>query len=343
MSEVMKVAIMTDIGKMEFIEKPIPKQQKNEVLVKLEYVGICGSDVHYFENGRIGDFIVEPPFVLGHEAAGTVVAVGDEVTNLNIGDRVALEPGTTCGNCEFCRQGKYNLCADVVFFATPPVDGVFQEFVAHEAAKCFKLPENVSSLEGAMIEPLAIGFHAAKQGRAEIGQTAVVFGAGCIGLVSLLALKAKGVSKVYVADVLDNRLEKALELGADGVINIKKEDVVERLSCEGIDLVIDTSGSEAAVNQGVTILKKGGNIVLVGYSASGYSNLLTSRITNKELTINTVFRYRHAYPVAIAAVAAGKVPLNDLVSDVFNFDDLQNAMEQCINHKDKIVKAAVKL
>ncbi len=339
----MNVAVMTDIGKMEYTQKAIPQQKDNEVLVKLEYVGICGSDIHYFESGRIGDFVVDPPFVLGHEAAGIVVEVGKDVKHLNVGDRVALEPGTTCGSCEFCRKGSYNLCPDVVFFATPPVDGVFQEYVAHEAAKCFKLPDNVTSLEGAMIEPLAIGFHAAKQGNAEVGQTAVVFGAGCIGLVSLLALKASGVSKVYVADVLDNRLEKAKELGADIVINSTKNDVIELLKGEGIDLAIDTSGSEIAVNTAIRVVKKGANIVLVGYSSSGSSNLLTSIVTNKELTINTVFRYRHCYPVAIAAVADGKVPLKKLVSDIFDFDDLQNAMEQCINHKDRIVKSAVKL
>ncbi len=343
MKENMKVSIMTEIKKLEYTERPIPQQKDNEVLVKLEYVGICGSDIHYYEKGRLGDFIVETPFVLGHEASGTVVAIGKDVKHLSVGDRVALEPGTTCGDCEYCRKGKYNLCPDVVFFATPPVDGVFQEYVAHEAAMCFKLPNNVTTLEGAMIEPLAIGFHASKQGNAEIGQTAVVFGAGCIGLVSLMALKAKGVAKVFVADILDNRLEKALELGADGVINMKNEDISERLAGEGIDLVIETSGNETAVNHGVTVLKKGGNLVLVGYSASGSTNLLTSRVINKELNINTVFRYRHAYPVAIAAVASGKVPLNKLVSDIFDFDDLQNAMEQCINRKDSIVKAAVKL
>ena len=215
----MKVAVMTDIGKMAFVERDIPVPKSNEVLVKLEYVGICGSDMHYYETGAIGNFVVKPPFVLGHEPGGTVIEVGSDVKHLKVGDRVALEPGKTCGHCEFCRQGKYNLCPDVIFFATPPVDGVFQEYVAHEADLCFKLPENVSTMEGALIEPLAVGFHAANQGGAHIGQTAVVMGAGCIGLVSMMALKAEGVSRVYVVDIMEKRLQKALELGADGVIN----------------------------------------------------------------------------------------------------------------------------
>ena len=193
---------MEGIGKMGFEQRPIPVPKDNEVLVKVEYVGICGSDLHYYEQGRIGDYIVKPPFVLGHESGGTVVAVGKDVTHLKAGDRVALEPGKTCGKCEFCKTGRYNLCPDVVFFATPPVDGVFQEYVAHEADLCFKLPDNVSTLEGALIEPLAVGFHAAKQGNAHFGQTAVVTGAGCIGLVSMMALKALGVTEVYVVDIM---------------------------------------------------------------------------------------------------------------------------------------------
>ena len=153
MGKMMKTAVMLGIGKMGFEEREIPVPKDNEVLVKLEYVGICGSDLHYYETGAIGDYVVEPPFVLGHEPGGTVVEVGKNVKHLKAGDRVALEPGKTCGHCEFCKTGNYNLCPDVVFFATPPVDGVFQEYVAHEADLCFKLPDNVSTMEGALIEP----------------------------------------------------------------------------------------------------------------------------------------------------------------------------------------------
>ena len=147
MEGTMKTAVMTGISQVEIMQRPIPVPADNEVLVKVEYVGICGSDLHYYESGRIGNFIVEPPFVLGHEAGGTVVEVGAGVTNLKAGDRVALEPGKTCGHCEHCKGGKYNLCEDVIFFATPPVDGVFQEYVAHEAGLCFKLPDNMSTME----------------------------------------------------------------------------------------------------------------------------------------------------------------------------------------------------
>ena len=343
----MKAAVMLGIGKMGFEERDIPKVKENEVLVKLEYVGICGSDLHYYETGAIGDYVVEPPFVLGHEPGGTVVEVGKNVKNLKVGDRVALEPGKTCGHCEFCKTGRYNLCPDVVFFATPPIDGVFQEYVAHEAALCFKLPDNVSTLEGALIEPLAVGFHAAIQGDAHLGQRVVVMGAGCIGLVSMMALKARGVSEVYVVDIMEKRLDKALELGATGVINGAKEDVLERVNeltdGAGMDLVIETAGTEITTRQAIHMAKKGSNIVLVGYSKSGEMTLPMSLVLDKELTFKTVFRYRHIYPMAIDAVAAGKVNLKGIITDIFGLDEVQKAMDYSMNNKADIVKAVIRI
>ena len=343
----MKVAVMLGTGKMGFEERDIPKAKDDEVLVKLEYVGICGSDLHYYETGAIGDYVVEPPFVLGHEPGGTVVEVGKNVKHLKVGDRVALEPGKTCGHCEFCKTGRYNLCPDVVFFATPPVDGVFQEYVAHEADLCYKLPDNVSTLEGALIEPLAVGFHAAIQGDAHLGQRAVVMGAGCIGLVSMMALKARGVSEVYVVDIMEKRLQKALELGATGVINGAEEDVLERVKeltdGAGMDLVIETAGTEITTRQAIHMAKKGSNIVLVGYSKSGEMTLPMSLVLDKELTFKTVFRYRHIYPMAIDAVAAGKVNLKGIVTDVFGLDKVQKAMDYSVNNKADIVKAVIRI
>ncbi len=347
MNGTMKVAVMTGVGKIAYTEREIPQVKADEVLVKLEYVGICGSDMHYYETGRIGDYIVKPPFVLGHEPGGTVVEVGSAVTHLKVGDRVALEPGKTCGKCEFCKTGRYNLCPDVVFFATPPVDGVFQEYVAHEAALCFKLPDNVDTMSGALMEPLAVGFHAAIQGGAHLGQTAIVFGAGCIGLVSMMALKAEGVTDVYVVDIMQKRLDKALELGATGVINSKEEDVIEAMKRitlgAGFDLAIECAGTEITTRTAVDVVKKGANIVLVGYSKSGEMTLPVSKILDKELTIKTVFRYRHIYPIAIKAVADGKINLKGIVSDVFDFDHVQEAMDKSVKDKSNIVKSVIKI
>ncbi len=343
----MKTAVMLGVGKMGFEEREIPKAKDDEVLVKLEYVGICGSDLHYYETGAIGNYVVEPPFVLGHEPGGTVVEVGKNVKHLKVGDRVALEPGKTCGHCEFCRTGRYNLCPDVVFFATPPVDGVFQEYVAHEADLCFKLPENVSTMEGALIEPLAVGFHAAMQGGARAGQTAVVMGSGCIGLVTMMALKSMGVSKVYVVDIMEKRLEKALELGADGVINGSEKDaageIMRLTGGRGCDLAVETAGTQITTIQTIHMTKKGGTIVLVGYSKSGEMTLPMSLALDKELTFKTIFRYRHIYPMAIDAVAPGKVNLKGIVTEVFSLDEVQKAMDLSVKNKADIVKAVIKI
>ncbi|GMO53656.1 MAG: NAD(P)-dependent alcohol dehydrogenase [Termitinemataceae bacterium] len=343
----MKRAVMLGIGKMGYDEVPIPKVAKGEVLVKLDCVGICGSDMHYYESGRIGDYIVKPPFVLGHESGGVVVEVGEGVKSLKAGDKVALEPGKTCGHCYFCTHGQYNLCKDVVFFATPPVDGVFAEYVAHPESLCFKLPDNMDTMEGALIEPLAVGFHAANQGEPHPGQKAIVFGAGCIGLVSMMALKASGVSTVYVVDIMEKRLQKAVELGATGTINPKNEDLVKR-SLEltdgmGFDLAIETAGTEITTRQAIAAVRKGANIVLVGYSKSGEMNLPMSIALDKELTFKTIFRYRHIYPMAIEAVAAGKVNLKGIVTNIFDFDDIQKAMDDSVNNKADIVKSVVRI
>lgn len=347
MEGTMKTAVMTAIEEVEIQRRPIPVPKEDEVLVKIEYVGICGSDLHYYESGRIGSFIVKPPFVLGHEAGGTVVEVGSRVKNLKVGDRVAMEPGKTCGTCEHCRQGKYNLCEDVIFFATPPVDGVFQEYVAHEADLCFKLPDHVSTMEGALIEPLAVGMHAANQGGAHLGQTAVVTGAGCIGLCTLLSLRAMGVSRIIVVDVMKNRLDKALELGADYVINGKEEDAAARImeltDGKGVDLGIETAGSQITAAQLIKAAKKGSVIVFVGYSASGEMTLPIGMALDKELTFKTVFRYRNIYPMAIEAVAGGRIDIKNIVTHYFELDDIKNALDSCVHDKAGIVKGVIRV
>lgn len=343
----MRVAVMTGIKEIELTERGIPKPKEDEVLVRVEYVGVCGSDLHYYEAGGIGANIVKPPFVLGHEAGGRVVETGSKVTNLKVGDRVALEPGKTCGKCEFCKTGRYNLCPDVIFFATPPIDGVFQDYVAHPADLCFKIPDNMDTMEAALIEPLAVGFHAARQGNAKAGQTAVVTGAGCIGLVSMMALKAMGVTKVIVVDVMKKRLDKALELGAAAVVNGKDKDTVDEImrltDGKGADLVIETAGTEITARQAIHFTKKGATIVLVGYSATGEMTLPLGLALDKELEFKTVFRYRHIYPLAIEAVAAGKVNLKGIVTNIFPLDEVREAMKQSVENKADIVKSVIKV
>ncbi|MDC7236137.1 MAG: NAD(P)-dependent alcohol dehydrogenase [Sphaerochaetaceae bacterium] len=347
MNKEMKVAVMEGIGKIGYINRKIQEPKNNEVLVKIEYVGICGSDLHYYEHGSIGNYVVEPPFVLGHEASGVVTKIGKDVDNLKIGDRVALEPGITCGKCEFCKTGRYNLCPDVVFFATPPIDGVFSEYTTHPSDLCFKLPENVSSINGALIEPLAVGFHAADQGGAKVGQKAIIFGAGCIGLMTLLALQSYGLNDITVVDILNNRLEQAKKLGATHVVNSLDKDYLDQFNeitqNKGYDIAFETAGTEITTRLSIQVLKKGSNLVCVGYSKNGEMILPMSLLLDKEITIKTVFRYRHVYPKAIEAVASGKINPSDVVTNIFEFDDIQNAMDKSVEDKANIVKSVIRI
>ncbi len=347
MKNEMKVSIMDGIGKTSYQMREIPTPKDDEVLIKIQYVGICGSDLHYYEHGRIGNYIVEPPFVLGHEASGVVTKLGKNVNSLKVGDRVALEPGKTCGKCEFCRTGRYNLCSDVVFFATPPVDGVFSEYATHPQSLCFKLPENVDPINGALIEPLAVGFHAADQGGAKAGQKAVIFGAGCIGLMTLLALKAYGLTNITVVDILENRLKQAKKMGATHVVNSLDKDFKDQFNeitdNKGFDIAFETAGSEVTTRVSIEVLKKGSHLVCVGYSKTGEMNLPMSLLLDKEITINTVFRYRHVYPKAIEAVASGMIDPSLVVTDIFDFDDVQNAMDKSVEDKANIVKSVIKI
>ena len=285
--------------------------------------------------------------MLGHECAGTVVAVGEDVTNLKAGDRVALEPGITCGTCEFCKSCRYNLCPDVVFLATPPVQGCYEQYIAFPENMCFKLPENMSTLEGCLIEPLSVGFYAANQGEVGTGDVAVILGAGCIGLVTLLACKAHGAGQIIVADLVDARLEKARELGAAAVINSGKTDLLEEVrrltNGRGADVVFETAGSAATIAQTPFLVRRGGTITLVGIAAQEEINYNFAQIMDKEATIKSVFRYRNIYPKAIAAVASGAIDIKRIVTHEFDLEHIQEAFGEAINNKTDLVKAVIKV
>ena len=347
--EMQKGAYMQGTDKMILKEIPVPETKEKEVLVQIEYVGICGSDVHYFHTGCCGSYKVDlsQDFMLGHECAGTVVKVGEGVKDLKVGDRVALEPGITCGKCEFCKSGHYNLCPDVVFLATPPVQGCYEQFIAFPEDMCFKLPDNVSTLEGCLIEPLSVGFHAANQGEVGVGDTVMILGSGCIGLVTMLACKAHGAGQIIVADLVDARLEKAKELGATAVINSKNTDVfkeVERLTNgRGADVVFETAGSPVTIAQTPFLVRRGGTITLVGLASQEEITYNFAQIMDKEAPIKSVFRYRNIYPKAIAAVSSGAIDVKKIVTHEFDLDHIQEAFDEAVNNKTDLVKAVIKV
>lgn len=347
--EMMKGAFMRGLDNMIIKEIPKPKASKGNVVVSLEYIGVCGSDVHYYHSGRVGAYEVDlsQDYMLGHEAAGTVVEVGEGVTHLKVGDRVCLEPGVVDGTCEFCKEGKYNLCPDVQFLATPPVPGCNAEFIDFPADYCFKLPENMSTKEGALIEPLSVGFHAANQANVGVGESVVILGAGTIGMTTLLSCKAHGAGKIIVADLIPAKLELAKKMGADVVINSAEQDVFEEVkkatNGEGAEKVFETAGSEVTIKQTPFLVKRGGTVCLVGLSVKPEISYNFAQVMDKELTITSVFRYRNIFPKAIAAVAKGAIDVTPLVTHEFDFAQINEAYQEALNNKTDALKVVLKL
>ena len=339
-----KTFYMTELEKLEVGEAPMPKIGPDDVMIKIQSVGVCGSDLHYYRTGAIGDFVVKFPFVLGHEAAGVVCETGANVTNLKVGDRVCMEPGVPCMKCEECLTGHYNLCKDVKFWATPPYDGVLSEYVAHPAAFTFKIPDNMSFTEGALVEPLAIGLHACNTGNVKLGQTVAIVGAGCIGLVTLLAAKAYGATRIIVGDVLDKRLEKARELGAI-TVNTKEEDFAAKVMAltngRGADVSIDCAGFSATVDACLSSTKPAGMVIIVGLGADRVDGFNTSLMSTRELTVKSIFRYRNLYPTAINAIADGRINVGAIVSHRFKFDDTIDAFATCTRDIKNVVKGVI--
>lgn len=336
--------VLTKLNTLELQTVPMPRAKAGEIVIKLETVGVCGSDVHYYQKGAIGDFKVEFPFILGHECAGIVVETGEGVHKLKIGDRVALEPGVPCGKCEMCRTGHYNLCPDVQFLATPPYDGCLMKYIAFPAEYAFKLPDHMSPEQGALVEPMAIGMNAAFTGGVKTGDTVVVFGAGCIGLVTMLAAKAAGATKVIVSDVIPLRLEKALELGADSVINSKEQNVVEevkRLTGMGPDVVLDCAGFSETIRAAVQIAKPAATIVVVGMGTDEINGVPLGPISAKELKITSIFRYKNMYPRTISAIADGKIKVDGIVTKRFTFDQTAEAFASAAKDAVSTVKNVI--
>ncbi|MGI6072334.1 MAG: NAD(P)-dependent alcohol dehydrogenase [Lachnospiraceae bacterium] len=342
-----KAAVLTQLQTIKIQDYDAHDPGPDEVAVHPEYVGVCGSDVHFFEHGCIGSCKVTYPFILGHECAGTVTAVGSNVTDLKVGDRVVIEPGIPCGTCDFCRHGRYNICRTVKFLSTPPYDGVLRESFNHPAAFTYKLPDNVSTLEGALIEPLSVGLYAARRGEVRPGMKVAILGGGCIGLMTLLACKSAGASRIVVSDLFENRLETAKMLGATGTFNPKTDGDNNAFrdkftDGEGFDVVFETAGSKVTANQTGYLMKRGGMIVMVGNIIEEVPFSFRNMYLN-EGEVRSVFRYTNTFPEAIEQIAAGRINVKNIASDIFDFADIRSAFDKAMNEKAVIVKAIIRL
>ncbi|XP_018339709.1 PREDICTED: sorbitol dehydrogenase-like [Trachymyrmex septentrionalis] len=328
-------AILYGINDLRLENTSIEEPEDNEVLLEMGCVGICGSDIHYLVNGRIGNFIVKKPMILGHESSGTVAKLGKNVTNLKVGDRVAIEPGVPCRICTHCKEGRYNLCKDVVFCATPPVHGNLRRFYKHAADFCFKLPDHVSLEEGALLEPLSVGVHACKRGEVGISSKVLILGAGPIGLVTLLVAKAMGAKKIVITDILQSRLNIAKKLGADVTYLVQKdrseEDTVADIHAifEGEpNRTIDASGAQSSIRLAILATKSGGVIVLVGMGAPEVQIPLINALI-REVDIRGVFRYVNDYGDALELISSGKIDVKSLVTHNYKLEETKQAFETC--------------
>ena len=341
----MKAARMYGIRDIRIDDIPQPEIGADDALIAIKATGICGSDVHYYTHGKIGRYVVEAPFVLGHECAGIVEEVGENVTNVKPGDRVAVEPGVPCRTCTFCKQGKYHLCRDVVFLATPPYGGSFQEFMPHAADFLFPLADEVSLPEAAMVEPLSTGMQTVRRSGLKLGDRVFIAGMGPIGLATLQAFLAGGAGAVYVSDVDDERLKLAKEFGAAKAFDAGDENLSEELRdlTEGFgpEITVETAGSVEATKLVADAVRPGGVAVLVGLAPEATVPFNVLDIIDKEIDVRGVFRYSNTYPAALSLIARGAVDVKRMITAEYALEDASRAMADVADRKPGIIKAVV--
>ncbi|KAK4497371.1 hypothetical protein PRZ48_011822 [Zasmidium cellare] len=339
-----KAFVLNSIKNVEIKDHPVPQiKDPYDVLVHVSQTGICGSDVHYWQRGRIGPYVLTDPMVLGHESSGVVVSVGQSVTDLQPGDKVAMEPGVPCRRCEYCRKGSYHLCTSMVFAATPPHDGTLAKYYVNASDFCYKLPENMDLEEGAMVEPVSVAVAIAKTADLKAGQTVIVMGCGPIGILCQAVAKAWGAKKVVGIDITQSRLDLAKRYGADetylpprpaeGVSPMDHaQATAQRLKDDlgfgdGADVVLECSGAEPCVQLGVFAAKPGGTIVQAGMGKEIVAFPITA-VCTQGLTLKGSIRYLPGcYPAAIDLISSGKINAKGLVTHRFKFDEAEEAFE----------------
>lgn len=324
--------------RLSFETRAVPRAQAGQVVVKIAANGICGSDVHFFREGRLGNFVVSRPYIPGHEASGVICEVGAGVTGFQDGDRVVVEPGVACGFCEYCKSGRYNLCPDVVFLSAPPIDGTFCDYVAIDAHFVFPIPAALGLEEAALVEPAAVAVHAVNRARFANGASGAIVGAGPIGLFALQAFKAAGGGRAVVLDVLDSRLQTAKELGADEVINTR---ACQEAPHDLADVVFETAGNNAATETLFALARPAGKVVQVGWTNTPVVPMDIAKLMEKEIDYVGVNRYANAYPAALQYLADGRIDAKKFITQRFPFDRADQAFEFARDNPEKAVKVLV--
>jgi L-iditol 2-dehydrogenase len=318
----MRAAVLIEPGRIEMEDRPIPKPGPGDVLVRVSSVGVCGSDTHYYRHGRIGNFVVDGPLVLGHEAAGTIVGVGESVDRKRVGERVSIEPQRPDPDSEETRRGLYNLCPHMRFYATPPVDGALCDYVTIGAGYAHRVPESVSDDAAALCEPLSVGIAAVRKAGVDGGSRVLITGAGPIGIMVAQVARANGATDIVISDPDESRREQARAFGATHVL----DPTVEPIGDLGVDAFIDASGAPRAIVDGIRAVRPAGTVVLVGSGAESME-LPTQLIQNRELVLTGVFRYANTWPTAIALVETGRVDLDAMVTAHFPLEKVAEALD----------------
>lgn len=340
----MKSAILMDKEKIVLEDAPVPEPSIDEVLIKMKSVGICGSDIHFYVDGRIGYHIAKPPFILGHEGSGEIVKVGSSVKDLKIGDRVTMEPGLPCGKCNYCMSGRYNLCYNMIFRSDPPIQGILSEYVVHKANFCFKFSDSVSYDEAALAEPLSVAVYAALRAEANPGKKAAILGAGPIGQMCLQVLKIFGVGEIIISDIEDYRLDIANNFGALYVVNSKKEnikDIILKNFKEGSDITFETAGTFETISDSIYITRKGGTVIQIANPPEAIIPYPLLMVLDKELKILGSYRYANCYPTVINILSSNKLNIKKLISHRFPFEKTDEAFKFAHYKKSESLKIVV--
>jgi L-iditol 2-dehydrogenase len=345
MENFMKAWVLYSAYDMRLEKRPVPVPKKGEALIKIKSVGICGSDVHFYKNGMIGDFIIKEPMILGHECSGEVVEVNDDRGILAIGDRVVIEPGVPCGKCEMCRLGRYNMCEDVFFMATPPDDGCFCEYVAWPIEYLYIMPEQMNYEMGALIEPFTCGLGAAKRSGVDYGDDCVILGAGPIGIMVAKALRVKGAGRIFISDVQDYRLEIAKAAGVTYPVNVLKGNLLDVVMRETNGkkamFAFETAGSPKTYADLVNYVRPGGTIVMQGMLQTYEIAMPMLRIVTHEINMISVFRYCNVYEQAIKLVADGRVELLSVITHRKGFDEIKKSFDMIVEGKEQTLKVMI--
>ena len=344
----MKVAVFTGIRGLEIREAPRPVLERpGDVMVRVDALGVCGSDVHYYTVGRIGDQAVEYPATLGHECAGAVVEVGPDVAELQVGQRVAVEPAISCGRCDQCRQGRPHTCRNLLFLGCPgQAPGAATEYITIDSECCYPIPDSMTAVQAALVEPLSIGVYAQRRAEMRAGGASAILGSGPIGLSVLMTLRAVCPGRTYVTDLLDNRLELAAQYGADWTGAPTREDVVKSIlerEPEGLDWVFECAGQQETLDQAVELLKPGGTLVMVGIAQLDRVSFPLDPLRRKELRVQTVRRQNGCTAPAIEMAANGAVNVDPLATHHFPLEQTKQAFDLVAAYEDGVVKAIVHL